>query len=77
MAVDAQEILACLRQAFPDALIDLKDLVGDQDHYEVKILSDVFKGKSRIIQHQLVYQALGDRMKAQLHALSIKTGPKD
>lgn len=77
MAVAAQEILMCLKASFPDAVIDLRDLVGDQDHYEVKILCSSFAGKSRIAQHQMVYQALGDQMKSRLHALSIKTGPKE
>ncbi len=77
MAVEAQEILSCLKAAFPSAVIDLKDLVGDQDHYEVKIFCDSFVGKPRVIQHQMVYQALGERMKSKLHALSIKTSPKE
>lgn len=77
MAVPAQEILDCLRIAFPDAVINLKDLVGDQDHYEVKVLSNSFSGKSKIAQHQMVYQALGEQMKSRLHALSIQTGLKE
>ena len=49
------------------------DLRGDGHHFEAIIVSPAFEGKSRIQQHQLVYQTLGDRMREEIHALSMKT----
>lgn len=46
---------------------------GDGHHFEAVIIASEFEGKSRIQRHQLVYAALGDRMKVQVHALSMKT----
>lgn len=48
-------------------------VVGDGQHFEALIVSDAFAGKSRVQRHQLVYQTLGDRMRAEIHALSMKT----
>ena len=73
MAMQADEILTIMQNAFPDAEIELKDLAGDQDHYELTIKSQVFNGKSRLQQHQLVYKALGTKMGNELHALALKT----
>jgi stress-induced morphogen len=75
MAMCATELEETLRKAFPDAQIHLIDTMGDQDHYEVTLTSDVFLGKSRVVQHQMVYTALGDALKARLHAISVKTQP--
>jgi acid stress-induced BolA-like protein IbaG/YrbA len=49
------------------------EVVGDGHHFEAVIVSEAFRGKSRVQQHQLVYRALGDRMREQIHALSMKT----
>jgi stress-induced morphogen len=65
-----QELLA---RAFPGADIELVDLTGTQDHYQARIVSDAFAGKSLIEQHKLVYGALGDAMNGPIHALSLKT----
>lgn len=46
---------------------------GDGHHFEAIIVSDQFVGKSRVAQHQLVYTALGDRMRQEIHALSMRT----
>jgi len=62
-----------LRRAFPEAEIDLVDLTGTQDHYQARIVSAAFAGKSLIEQHQLVYAALGDAMHGPIHALALKT----
>ena len=48
-------------------------VVGDGEHFEAIIVSNEFAGKSRVQQHQVVYRALGDRMKSEIHALSMKT----
>lgn len=52
---------------------DLVQVAGDGEHFEAIIVSAAFAGKNRVQQHQLVYRALGDRMKADIHALSMKT----
>ena len=78
MPMDAREIEAMIRKALPDATIEIKDLAGDGDHYAATILSSAFKGKTRVAQHQMVYQALQGRMGGVLHALALTTGvPQD
>jgi stress-induced morphogen len=74
MPVEALE--DALRLAFPDAEIQITDLAGDGDHYRASIVSDSFKGLSRVRQHQLVYAALGGRMGGELHALALETRPR-
>jgi stress-induced morphogen len=76
MAMKAEEILMLLKEAFPDAEIHLEDSRGDQDHYALVIESEAFFQKSRVQQHQMVYQALGQCVGADLHALSIQTKAK-
>jgi stress-induced morphogen len=73
MAMAAQEIERLLREAFPDAAIEIRDLAGDGDHYAVNIVSSAFAGKSRVQQHQLVYGALKGRMGGELHAMALQT----
>ncbi len=73
MAMSAEQIKSFILEAFPDAEIELKDLVGDSDHFSATVTSKAFKGKTRIQQHQMVYEALQGRMGTQLHALSLKT----
>lgn len=73
MAMSPDQVKDYILEAFPDAVIDLKDLVGDNDHFSATITSKAFQGKSRIQQHQMVYEALQGRMGTQLHALSLKT----
>ncbi|MFN7709640.1 MAG: BolA/IbaG family iron-sulfur metabolism protein [Holosporales bacterium] len=77
MALKSEVLLEMLRSGFPDAEIDLKDTMGDQDHYAVVIRSDAFKGLSRVQQHQLVYRCLGAKMGTTLHALSLRTEAKE
>lgn len=67
------EIESLLRESFPDAEIDIKDLAGDNDHFQATIVSNSFAGKTRVQQHQMVYQALQGKMGAELHALALKT----
>jgi len=73
MAMDANEIERLIKEALPDATVSIQDLAGDGDHYAANIVSERFRGKSRIQQHQLVYQALQGRMGGALHALSLQT----
>jgi acid stress-induced BolA-like protein IbaG/YrbA len=54
------------------------EVIGDGHHFEALIVSRAFRGKSRVQQHQLVYKALGDRMREEIHALSMRTlAPED
>ena len=73
MPMDAREIERLIRTALPDAEVTIRDLAGDGDHYAATVISEAFRGKSRVQQHQLVYQALGDRMREEIHALSMRT----
>ena len=73
MAMKAADIETLIRDAFPDAAIEIKDLAGDGDHYAATIVTSAFKGKSRVQQHQLVYNALKGNMGGVLHALALQT----
>lgn len=78
MPMEAREIEAMIREALPDAQIEIKDLAGDGDHYAATVVSSAFKGKTRVAQHQMVYKALQGRMGGVLHALALTTGiPQD
>jgi stress-induced morphogen len=77
MAMNAHEIERLIKAAFPDAEVTIKDLAGDGDHFAAHVVSAAFKGKTRVQQHQLVYEALGGRMGGTLHALALTTAPKD
>ena len=59
--------------AFPDALVEIKDLAGDGDHYAAKVISPSFAGMNRVRQHQAVYAALKGKMGTELHALQLET----
>ncbi len=74
MAMDAADIEAMIKEAFPDAQIAIEDMRGDGDHYAATVVSAAFKGKSRVQQHQMVYAALKGKMGGQLHALALTTG---
>jgi stress-induced morphogen len=62
-----------IREAFPDARVEVKDLAGDGNHYSASVVSSAFRGKSRVKQHQMVYAALKGRMGGELHALALQT----
>lgn len=77
MPMSAGEIEKMIRTAFPDAEVKVTPLADDNDHYAAMVTSTAFKGKSRVQQHQMVYEALKGRMGGVLHALSLQTVPKD
>jgi stress-induced morphogen len=77
MPMPADEIDALLKAAFPDAEVVLTPLADDNDHYKAVVTSAAFKGKSRVAQHQMVYDALKGRMGGELHALMLQTVVKD
>ena len=73
MAMAATEIERLIKLALPDAKVDIRDLAGDGDHYAATVVSSSFKGKSRVQQHQIVYNALQGQMGGVLHALALQT----
>jgi len=73
MAMSATDIERFIREALPDAVVEIRDLAGDGDHYAANVVSAAFKGKSRVQQHQMVYAALKGRMGGELHALALQT----
>ncbi len=73
MAMQAGEIEKLIREAFPDATVEIRDLAGDGDHYAAKVMSASFVGKSRVEQQRMVYDALKGKMGDTLHALALQT----
>ena len=76
MAMDLKEIEDYIKEALPDALVEIQDLAGDGNHYSAIIISSEFNGKSKIQQHKMVYDSLKGKMGNELHALAIKTKEK-
>ena len=78
MAMKATEIEELILQTFPNAKVTIEDLRGDGDHYAAQIIAEEFKGKSRVQQHQMIYNAMGGRVGKELHALDLNTSaPKE
>jgi acid stress-induced BolA-like protein IbaG/YrbA len=77
MPMEAREIEALIREGIPDARVIIEDLRGDGDHYSALVISEVFRGKSRVAQHQLVYAAMQGRMGGELHAMALQTCTPD
>ena len=78
MSMTAVEIEELILKTFPDAKIIIDDLRGDGDHYAAQIISEKFRGKTRVQQHQMVYNAMDGKMGVELHALALNTSaPKD
>ena len=72
MAIEFKTLEDIIKKNFPDALFKLDDMLGDQDHYGLTIISSTFEGMNRVKRHQAIYKALGTIMGNELHALSIK-----
>lgn len=77
MPMSAADIEKMIKTALPDAEVTIKPLADDNDHWAAMVISSSFKGKTRVQQHQMVYDALGGRMGGALHALSLQTAAKD
>ena len=73
MAMDAREIERLIKEGIPDAKVTIRDLAGDGDHYAAEVVAESFRGKSRVQQHQMVYNALSGNMGGALHALALQT----
>ena len=74
MPMEAHEIERLIKSRIPDAEVTVRDLAGDGDHYAATVISESFRGKSRVQQHQIVYDALKGQMGGALHALALQTG---
>ena len=73
MSLKLEEIKNLIKEAIPDAQITIQDIAGDENHYSATIKSKIFKGKSKIEQHKIVYKALKGKMGNELHALAFTT----
>ena len=73
MAMNARDIEKLIKSAIPDAEVTIRDLAGDGDHYAATVVTEAFRGKSRVEQHKMVYDALKGQMGGVLHALALKT----
>jgi len=74
MPMAAADIERLIRVRIPDAKVTIRDLAGDGDHYAATVIAESFRGKSRVQQHQIVYEALKAEMGGELHALALQTG---
>ena len=77
MAMDASEIERLIKEKLPDAKVKIDDLRGDGDHYAAYVASQAFVGKTRVQQHQMIYDSLQGRMGGELHALALHTSSSD
>jgi stress-induced morphogen len=77
MPMSASDIERLIRDRLPDARISIRELAADGDHYAAEIVSEAFRGKSRVQQHQMVYEALKGNMGGALHALALQTSAPD
>ncbi len=77
MAMDAGEIEKLIKDGIPDAKVTIRDLAGDGDHYAAEVVAESFRGKTRVQQHQMVYNALKGSMGGALHALALQTSAPD
>lgn len=73
MAMDSGQVERLIKEALPDAEVRIEDLRGDGDHYAAYVVSAAFKGKTRVEQHRMVYEALRGKMGSELHALALQT----
>ena len=73
MPMPAEDIVALIEAALPGATVEMRDLAGDNDHWAAKVIAPQFAGKTRVAQHKLVYEALGERTGGELHALQLTT----
>lgn len=73
MPMNQNEIVQLIKKKLPDADVSIRDLAGDGDHYAATVVSEAFRGKTRVQQHQLVYEALEGNMGGALHALALQT----
>lgn len=73
----AEDIIAKIRSALPDAIVEMSDLTGTADHWKASIVSAAFAGKSLLERHRLVMTALVEEMKGPIHALTLDVKTPD
>ena len=73
MPMQPKEIERLIKQSLPDAVVTIEDLAGDGDHYAATVVSSAFRGKTRVQQHQMIYEALRGNVGGALHALALQT----
>ena len=71
--IEVESLRDLLEKAFPGAKVEITDLTGTRDHYQLEIVAEAFRGQSRMRQHKMVYEALGALMRGPIHALTMKT----
>ena len=77
MAMSPGDIEDMIKSGIPGAKVVIRDLAGDGDHYAAEVVAEAFRGKTRVQQHQMVYNALEGRMGGVLHALALQTSAPD
>jgi stress-induced morphogen len=77
MVMTAGDIETLIKTALPDAKVVIRDLAGDGDHYAAEVVSEAFRGKTRVQQHKIIYDALQGKMGGALHALALQTSAPD
>ena len=77
MPMNASQIEKLIKDALPNATVTIRDLAGDGDHYAAEVVCEAFRGKSRVQQHQMIYEALKGNMGGALHALALQTSAPD
>jgi stress-induced morphogen len=77
MPMNPGDIEDMIKAGIPGARVTIRDLAGDGDHYAAEVVAEAFRGKSRVQQHQMVYQALQGKMGGVLHALALQTSAPD
>ena len=77
MPMNPREIERLIKAHLPDAEVRIEDLAGDGDHYAATVISEAFRGKTRVQQHQMVYSSLQGNMGGALHALAVQTKVPD
>ena len=77
MPMNANDIVKMIKETLPDATVTIRDLAGDGDHFAAEVVSEAFRGKTRVQQHQMVYEALKGNMGGALHALALQTNAPD
>jgi acid stress-induced BolA-like protein IbaG/YrbA len=72
--LSADQVISMIQKGLPDAQVQVNDLTGGGDHFEVTVVSSEFEGRSLVQQHQLVYKAVQQAMSSEaIHALALKT----
>ncbi|MDB5522871.1 MAG: hypothetical protein JWM58_634 [Rhizobium sp.] len=77
MPMNPGEIEDMIKEGIPGARVTIRDLAGDGDHYAAEVVAEAFRGKNRVQQHKMVYDALQGKMGGVLHALALQTSAPD